>query len=118
MLGISFATTTVTVVRPTLVEDHGAQVSDWSDPSRHDLVGCVVHPMTSQEISENRDLTLGARRVIAPAGADVGAHDRLELPGEPGQFEVVGEPMRWPSPTGALSNVEVLANRWTEGRSS
>lgn len=117
-LSISFADTTITRLRPTTRLDHGAQVSDWSDPESEPIGGCVVEPMSSLEISENRDLTLGARRILAPEGADVAATDRLEIPGERGQFEVVGEPLPRSSPTGALAHLEILANRWTEGRRS
>lgn len=111
----SFARSVVTVVRPTLVSDHGSLVADWSSPSRHAVRRCLITPVPSQEIAEHRDLTLGARRVVMPPGSDVTAQDRLELPGVVGQFDVVGEPLEWPSPTGRLAHVEVLANRWTEG---
>lgn len=113
---LSFARDTVSVLRPALVLVHGSYVSDWESVTRVMVRRCLVQPADTREVTENRDLTVGTRRVLMPPGTDVKPYDRLELPSETGAWEIVGEPRPWRSPTGGLSHVEVLVNRWTEGR--
>lgn len=108
----SFARQTITIRRAPLVTDHGAQVRDWDsdDVAEHSVAGCSVQPLTGQEILANRDTVQAQYRVYAPPGADVEATDHVTFGGD--DYEVVGEPLRWPSPTGALDHVELLLNRW------
>jgi hypothetical protein len=107
----SFATQSITVRRAALVDDHGTDVRDWSGSlAEHTIAGCSVQPLTAQEILANRDAVQVQWRVYAPAGADVEATDHVAFGGH--EYEVVGEPLRWPSPTGGLDHVELLLSRW------
>ena len=107
----SFATQSITVRRAPLVDDHGAEVRDWDgDVDDHTVTGCSIQPLTGAEILANRNAVQAQWRVYAPAGADVEATDHVAFGGH--DYEVVGEPLRWQSPTGTLDHVELLLNRW------
>lgn len=106
---LSFATQTITRQRPMLVDDgHGNQIPDWSNPDSLDIPGCSVQPGASQEDLINRDATLIAYTVWAPAGADVNAGDHVTFGST--IFEVDGEPERWA--TGILDHTKILLTRW------
>ncbi|HLT10774.1 MAG TPA: hypothetical protein VK028_08200 [Micromonosporaceae bacterium] len=63
-------------------------------------------------MNRSRDAAMGAMRVFLPPGVDVLASDRLRLPGGGRDYEIIGEPLRWPSPTGGLDHVELIVKRW------
>jgi len=109
----SFATQSVAILRATTTEDaHGNEVPDWANPAVTVVQGCSVQPLTSDEVNRSRDAVMGSVRVFMPPGVDVLASDRLRLAGTGGDYEIVGEPLRWPSPTGGLDHVELIAKRW------
>lgn len=108
----SFASETVTVLRAPLVKDHGSMVLDWSAPTLITVAGCSVQPGATAEDNENREGVSVEFTVYMPDGADVTATDRVRLAS--GDYVVVGEPERWKSPTGTLSHVKVLLQRWAE----
>ena len=105
----SFASQTVTVRRAPLVADAHGGYRDWSVATPSTLTGCLVQPVSSSEEATNRDGVVADARMHAPAGTDVLSSDRLVVDGA--EYEVIGEPLRWPSPTGALAHVEVLLRR-------
>lgn len=112
MLPLSFATHTVAIVRAPLVSDgRNDMVRDWENATVTDVPGCVELPLTSDEVIRGRDAEMGSRRELLPAGTDVEGTDRIRLDGGR-DFEIVGEPLPWTSPTGLLSHVEILIKRW------
>lgn len=106
----SFAMQTVTILTAATVADHGAQVADWSTPTETVESGWLLQPLTSTEVMENRNAVQAQWRGHGPADSSVTATSRVRFNGQ--DFEVVGEPLRWPSPTGALAHTEVLLSRW------
>lgn len=98
----SFARQTVTVQRAPLVTDHGNQIRDWSAAAGHAISGCVVVPQPGSENNINRSGTVAPFLLIAPAGADLEASDRVVYSGR--TFEVDGPVRRWD--TGVLDHVE------------
>lgn len=110
----SFATVTLTVVRPPLINDHGTLVADWSDVDNLDEVpvpGCHYQPAPSGTNANRRDASLVAWLAFLPAEVDVLATDGIRLP-DGTLCEIDGEPARWTSPSGYLDHVELNLRRW------
>lgn len=106
---VSFATQTVTRLRPSFTDDgHGNMMPDWDTPDTLDIPGCSVQPGLSQEDRVNRDASLVAYTVWAPPTADVHALDRVQFAGT--VFEVDGEPQRWM--VGFLNHTKLFLKRW------
>lgn len=105
-----FARTTVTVARPSMVDDHGSQVPDWSSTVDHDVTGCSVQPGPGRDVLERRDGVEIAMMAYLPPEADVVATDALRLSGQ--LYKIVGDPRHWTSPSGALDHIEVQLQRW------
>lgn len=98
----SFATQTITVQRAPMVDDHGTDVPDWTDPDEHDETGCSVQPAPGTEDLIGRDQITTIWTVYAPLAADVLTTDRVVYQGD--TFEVDGPIRRWE--TGVLDHVE------------
>lgn len=105
----SFATQTVTRLRPAYVDDgHGNMVPDWGAPDELPITWCSVQPGVSQEDRVNRDASLIAFTVWASGDVDVTATDRVEYNGT--IFEVDGEPERWQ--VGFLNHTKFFLKWW------
>ena len=103
----------VTILRAQTSEDpySGTQALDWSLPPAETVVAnCEVQPGASQEYLLNRDYTLIAWTVFAPAGTDVTALDRVRYRGV--EYDVDGVPGKWDYiPGGRLNYVEIALKR-------
>lgn len=107
----SFATQTVTRLRPEMADDgHGNTQPDWTRVSSTPIANVVVQPGASEENLLGRDATLIRWTVLAQAGTDILATDRISYQGV--THEVDGPPMAQPSPTGNLSHVVILLKLW------
>lgn len=109
----SFATDTVTRVRPAWVTDaRGTRRPDWGPAAVRDvLAGCLVQPGASAEVLAERVGAVAVRwSVFLPPGTDLAATDGVEFEGR--LYAVDGEPARHRSPTGALSHVLALLIDW------
>lgn len=109
----SFATDTVTRVRPAWVTDaRGTRRPDYGTAAARDLLGgCLVQPGASVEVLAERVGAVAVRwSVFLPAGTDLAASDGVEFEGR--LYAVDGEPARHRSPTGALSHVLALLIDW------
>lgn len=115
---IPLGSQTVYVLTAATVHDHGTDVEDWDAPTagRVRVDGCLVEPLSGQEVLANRDATQAAWRVLMP---EVDAHgepyridgrNRVEFQGVP--HGIVGDPGLHPSPSGTLGHIEVLASSW------
>lgn len=95
-------TATVTVIRP------GAP--DWQgDPSagtQFPVDGCAIEPGPSQETVTNGDTVVSDYILRAPAGADIVATDRVQLP-DGTICAVTGRPARWAGEDGTEDHVQV-----------
>jgi hypothetical protein len=104
----SFATQTVTVLRPEWVSNHGTVVADWSAASEHTVTGCSLQPITGAEQPINRDAVTTTWQLYAPAGTDLDATDRVRS--EDGHiYEVVGPIRVWSN--GVLDHVDAVLSR-------
>lgn len=103
----SWATQTITVVEPTLIDDRGTQVADYDDPaSETDITGCSVQPGASAEVLAARQGVSIRWTVYAPPSVAVTAHSAVRYEGN--LYDVDGEPQRWSSPTGGLDHSVLL----------
>lgn len=107
----SFATDTITVIHPSLVDDRGTPSADYDNPvSRVEILGCSVQPGASDEDLLGRTQETIRYTVYAPPGSDITAQSAVEFDGE--RFAVDGRPDKWRSPTGAVSHMVVLLIDW------
>ncbi|OOB90293.1 hypothetical protein [Rathayibacter sp. VKM Ac-2630] len=111
----SFARMVIIRKRYPKINDQGTLVPDYSQaPDVETIAGCWLEPITSTEVTDDRLAVATGYQVVAPAAADVNAEDRVQYAGA--DFEVEGEPMRVPSPTGALAHTQFVLRRWTHGQ--
>lgn len=93
---------TVTVERPTF-----DRFNDAVYTAHHTIDGCVEYPATSDEVAQNVGIS-DVRSLLAPAGSDIEATDRVVLhdPGSPtpptndtlrraATYQVLGKPKDW-----------------------
>jgi hypothetical protein len=107
----SFASEAITAVRPSWVEERGKQVPDYDNPAATLVVpGCEVQPGASTEDIAARQNVIIRWTVWAPPGADLRAQDAVDYEGH--RYAIDGEPMRWKSPTGALSHLQLYLIDW------
>jgi hypothetical protein len=104
----SFATQTITVIRPAWTDDHGTSVPDWNDASEHTITGCSLQPVAAVEQVLNRDAVTTTWQLFAPASADVTATDRVRAP-DGAVYEVTGAVRVWD--TGVLDHVDAMLSR-------
>lgn len=110
---LSFHQQTVTRVRAGLTPDrYGDSVRDWANATLADLPGCRVLPDTNDTAPSNvvdRDRVIDRWLLFAPPDTDLVASDRVRL--DDGDYEVDGDVMHWPSPTGRIAHLEVRLMR-------
>lgn len=108
----SWASDAIKVLTPVIVMERGKEVADWSQPPASSVTvrGCDVQPGASTEEVAARQNVIIRHTVWAPPATVVGAHDAMEYDGT--RYAVDGEPMRWKSPTGAVSHVQIYLIDW------
>lgn len=111
---VSFATHSITIIRPTRILDHGSLYDDWANPEPpRTITGCVVFPGVSVEDNERQDAQRVTYTVLAPPGTDILASDKVRVDLEPDlDLAVWGRPRRNPSPTGDLAHVQIELSDW------
>lgn len=105
---LSFATQTVTVVRPAYIVQRGDTIPDWGNATTHDIVNCVVQPLVGDEVLGDRDSVQYRWKMFLPPNSDITAYDRVIHQGV--TYEVDGDIQRWPSPSGAITHDECALN--------
>lgn len=103
MLGLMYQS--ITIVRPTIIDDRGTPVPDYDNPASTQVVNeCSVQPGSpaSAEVLAARQGVSVKFTVYAPPGLQVDAHDAVLFEGV--LYSIDGDPARWPSPTGGLDN--------------
>lgn len=108
--------TTVTLLRaaPAGQDGYGNDTLTFTAVT---VPGCVVWPSaasSSDELTAGRDTVITGLTVLAPPGTLVAPADRMQVPGYPETFDVVGQPAAWISPlTGTRPGVQVSLRRVT-----
>lgn len=108
----SFTNQSWTRERYPLADDgHGNEVPDLDEtPDALTVTGCSIQPGASTDALGDREANLIAWTIYQPPGSDVLATDFGRIGGQ--LYRVHGEPQRWTSPSGAVSNDVVLLERW------
>lgn len=107
----SFARLTITRLRYPSRSDRGVDVPDYAaPPDELPIARCWYEPTASAEDLDARTAVLTGYTIDAPAGADIVATDHVRIDGV--EHEVVGQPLRVPSPTRALDSTRVTTKRW------
>lgn len=102
---------TVTRVRPGAKEERGSTIPDWNNVSKLVIPGCSVQPSSTSLSQDGRVLGIESSFTLyMPPTADVAEGDRIEYDGD--TYTVIGVPKPWISPTGNLSNKQVMLERW------
>ena len=108
-MDISFANTSITRMRATERTSRGSTVQDWTKPDELTITNCFVKPSTTGFDQNGRLAVSESYTVLAPAGSDIKAADRIVHNGK--TYTVEGaEPHM--SPTGAVSHLRVYMERW------
>ena len=107
----TWASQTVTVVRPGIKESRGSEIRDWTNATTHDISGCSVQP-ASTELSMDGRVTgiFDGMTAYLPPNADIAEGDRVIYDGL--TYEINGTPRKWQSATGLASYVQVGLRRW------
>lgn len=106
---ISFANTTIERQRAKTKTSRGSTVQDWSNPTKLNISGCFVQPSTTGFDQDGRLAVSESYTVLAPAGSDIVAADRISYDGKTWMV-TSAEP--YTSPTGAVSHLRVYMEVW------
>lgn len=107
----SWANQSVKRVRPGTKESRGSSIPDWSNPDELTIEGCSVQPSQTTLSQDGRVLGLTeGYTVFFPRTADVKAGDKIIWDGN--EYQIIGEPRGWDSPTGRVSSLQAAIERW------
>lgn len=107
----SWASQTVTIIRPGTGIERGSEVPDWENTQETNVSGCSVQPASTDLSQDGRVLgVFDGMTCYMPPGTDVREGDRIRH--EEAVYAVVGAPRRWQSPTGRASHIQVNLRRW------
>lgn len=107
----SFCTHEVTVIRPKYVDVRGTEEPDFSDPTEMPVTGCLVTFSATKADRDGRLAVEVTATLHAPPDADIRPGDRVRY--DSAVYELLGEPLRHRSPTGAIDYVECEMARWS-----
>ena len=108
----SWANDTITRIRPGTIERRGSIEPDWEHATEAQISGCSMQPGTTSLSMDGRVLGISdGYTCYLPPGADVLAGGRIRFDGN--VYQVMGEPRKWTSPTGAVSSTQVQLERWS-----
>lgn len=108
----SWANDTVTRIRPGQIDRRGSIGPDWSTATEKQISGCSVQPGGTSLSQDGRVLAISdGYTCYMPPGSDVIAGDKIRFNGQ--DYQVIGEPRAWTSPTGRVSSLQAQLERWS-----
>lgn len=108
---LSFWTQSVTRIRPGTKMERGSVVFDWNNTDEKVIEGCSVQPASTSLSQDGRVLGVtDGLTAYLPPDADVKAGDRIVFNGN--TYTINGDPLAWPSVTGALDHIHLNLVRW------
>lgn len=108
----SWANDTVTRIRPGTIDRRGSIEPDWEHATEAEITGCSVQPATTSLSQDGRVLGITeGLTCYCPPGADVLAGDKILFKEK--DYQVIGEPREWRSPTDLVSSIQVQLERWS-----
>lgn len=107
----SFATQTVTRIRPASKTVRGSAIPDWDNADELSIKGCSVQPGATSLSLDGRALGIeDGMTCYMPPGSDVLEGDRIEYDGI--VYTINGAPRVWPS-AGNLAHIQCNLRRWS-----
>ena len=108
----SWAVDTVTRLRSTVTVERRTTYPDWTNASTVAISGCSMQPAGTSLSQDGRiqGITDGYTCYMPP-GSDVIAGDKIRFNGQ--DYQVIGEPRAWASPTGRVSSLQAQLERWS-----
>ena len=108
----SWATQTITRIRPATKTVRGSDIRDWENADELEISNCSMQPAGNSLSQNGHELGISdGYTCYAPITADIQAGDRIRFGGQ--VFEINGEPNRWTSATGNLDNMLLNLVRWS-----
>lgn len=108
----SWANDTITRIRPGTIERRGSIEPDWTKATEENISGCSMQPASTSLSQDGRVLgTSDGYTCFLPPGADVAPGDKIRYNGY--EYQLIGEPRIWNSPTGRVSSTQVQLERWS-----
>lgn len=108
----SWASQTLTIIRPGTKESRGSVIPDWNSTTRTEVKQCSVQPASTSLTQDGRVQGIyDGMTAYLPPGTDVREGDRIEYDGQ--NYTVDGTPRAWQSATGLTSNIQVNLKRWS-----
>lgn len=122
----SFSHHTVTILKPTFVNERGSRKADYGTPAQLLVVEeCILEPLPSQDAKGDREAVLHEWDLKVPPGTPLVSSDMVLLgvvtadtfPSYDGQrLGVHGDPQAWDSPTGLVDYLQARVREWDHGR--
>lgn len=107
----SWAGDTVKRIRPGTKESRGSVVPDWTKTTDMTISGCSIQPGATSLSQDGRVLAISdGYTCYFPPGTDVAAGDKIQWNGA--DYQIIGEPRPWTSPTGRVSSLQAQIERW------
>lgn len=108
----SFSKLTIERLRYPIGTDQGAPATDFTaEPATTPIPGCWYEPTTSMIDRDGRTAVRTGYTVDAPADTDLEAvRDHVRIAGK--EYELDGDPLDVPSPTGTLRSTRFTCYRW------
>lgn len=107
----SWANDTIIRLRPGETEKRGSIVPDWDNPQTLSVSGCSMQPSSTSLSQDGRVLGITeGYTCYLPPGTDVAAGDKIRF--ENKDYQIIGEPRTWTSPTGRVNSIQVQLERW------
>lgn len=107
----TWANDTITRIRPGVITRRGSEEPDWEHPITKNIDGCSMQPAATTLSQDGRVLGISeGYTCYLPPGADVLAGDKIRWNGE--DYQIIGEPKSWRSPTGRVSSTQLQLERW------
>ena len=103
----SWASQTITVIRPGVKVERGSQMRDWDNVLEFDVSGCSIQPASTSLVLGIEDGMTG----FLPLNTDIREGDRVSFEGQ--TYELTGTPRVWHSATGRASYVQIGLRRWS-----
>lgn len=107
----TWANDVITRIRPGTVIRRGSEEPDWDNAQELTINCCSVQPASTSLSQDGRVLgTSEGLTCYLPPAADVKAGDKIRWGGN--DFQIIGEPKKWKSPTGRVSSTQIQLERW------
>ena len=108
----SWAKDTVTRIRPGTIDRRGSTEPDWTNTDDLQIGGCSVQPAATTLSQDGRVLGISeGLTCFFPPGSDIAAGDKIRFNGK--DYQIIGKPKTWTSPTGRVSSVQASLERWS-----